>query len=300
MNRSTLSPRKFASACLLAFALTGAPAIAGPLDGLTDLFSDSESRLTVWIANPSERVRLSDWDYIELQARGTAEQGAPNQHPVTLAQSDVARALQRVQVRSGKDVVPLFEPEEVSRLSRAIAGSFGKATAEQDLIFVTTARHKVLGAFGQKLTSTGRVFYLDGALQLIVGVQLSDALLGLRPGTQPTRSLDPGSRSKPANKVDLVEPTQPGMKRVRPDWVALQMEASPGAAVVPALAASAAAPSATPAPATKAPTGQLDADVERHFNQQESRLLLLKRMRDQGLITEGEYEAKRAEALKNL
>jgi len=306
MNRSIFSPRRLCLALATAAAFSAASAAhAGPFDGLSDLFSDNETRILVWVANPVDRLNLSPWDYIELQQRNAAEKGAPNQHPVQLSADAVARALAGVQVQLGKDTVALFEPGEVSRLSRAIAGSFTKATAEQDLVFVTTGRHKELGAYGAKLTSTGRVFYADGALQLIVGVQLSDALLGLRPGTSPTRSLDPGKRAKPAERVKIVDPGQPGVRVVRNDWIAVQLEsAAPAAVAAPAAAPAAAAPAA-PAPAAAtppaaAPATAVDPAVQRHFSQQESRLVLLKRMRDQGLITEAEYEAKRAEALKNL
>lgn len=300
MNRSTFSTRRLCLAFATAAAFAGAPAAhAGPLDGLTDLFSDSESRITVWVANPSDRLNLSPWDYIELQQRTATEKGTPNQHPVQLSADAVARALTRVQVILGKDTVALFEPAEVSRLSRAIAGSFTKANAEQDLVFVSTGRHKELGAYGAKLTNTGRVFYADGALQLIVGVQLSDALLGLRPGTSPTRALDPGKRAKTAERVKIVDPGQGGARLVRNDWIAFQLDAAAPAA--PAAAPAAVAPVAAPAAvAQPVAAPAVDPAVQRHFSQQESRLVLLKRMKDQGLITEAEYEAKRAEALKNL
>lgn len=301
MNRSILSTRRICLALATAAAFAAAPAAyAGPLDSLTDLFSDSESRITVWIANPSERLNLSPWDYIELQQRSGAEKGAPNQHPVQLSADAVARALSSVQVVLGKDTVALFEQGEVSRLSRAIAGSFSKATPDQDLVFVSTSRHKELGAYGAKLTNTGRVFYADGALQLVVGLQLSDALLGLRPGTSPTRSLDPGKRAKSAERVKIVDSGQSGARLVRNDWIAFRLDATaPAASAAPAALAPAAAPAAAPVAQPAAATA-VDPAVQRHFSQQESRLVLLKRMRDQGLITEAEYEAKRAEALKNL
>lgn len=298
MNRSILSTRRLCLALATAAAFTGAPAAhAGPLDGLTDLFSDSESRLTVWVTNPSERLNLSPWDYIDLQQRSNAEQGKPNQQPVQLSADAVARALSSVRVLQGKETVALFEPDEVSRLSRAIAGSFSKARADQDLVFVSTGRHKELGAYGAKLTNSGRVFYVDGALNLIVGVQLSDALLGVRPGHSPTRSLNPGERAKTADRVKIVEPTSSGARLVRTDWIAIQLDAATPTAAPAALLP--AAPVAAPQ-AVAAPTTGVDPAVQQHFSQQESRLVLLKRMRDQGLITEAEYEAKRAEALKNL
>ncbi|WP_374600117.1 SHOCT domain-containing protein [Niveibacterium sp.] len=302
MNRSILSTRRLCLALATAAAFAGAPAAhAGPLDGLTDLFSDSESRITVWVANPTDRLNLSPWDYIELQQRSGAEKGAPNQHPVQLSADAVTRALSSVQVILGKDTVALFEQAEVSRLARAIAGSLTKAGPDQDLVFVSTSRHKELGAYGAKLTNTGRVFYADGALQLIVGVQLSDALLGLRPGTSPTRALDPGKRAKSSERVKIVDPGQSGARVVRNDWIAFQLDAAASAAsaapAAPAVVAPAAAPAAAAQPAS---SPAVDRAVQRHFSQQESRLVLLKRMRDQGLITEAEYEAKRAEALKNL
>ncbi|GAA5178983.1 hypothetical protein GCM10025771_19640 [Niveibacterium umoris] len=304
MSKSSHTVRRICLALTMAAAFAGVPAHAGPLDGLTDLFSDSESRLTVWIANPADRLNLSPWDYIELQQRPAAEQGAPNQHPVQLNADSVAAALASVQVVLGKDTVALFEAGELSRLSRAIAGSLAKATPEQDLTFVTTGRHKELGAYGAKLTSTGRVFYAEGALQLIVGVQLSDALLGLRPGARPTRALDPGKRGKAAEGVQIAAPARSDARLVRKDWIAMSLAAQAAPAAAP-LAAPQPAPAAVVAPAVAAPASAapattVDPAVQRHFSQQESRLVLLKRMLDQGLITEAEYQAKRAEALKNL
>lgn len=273
----------FAIASLLACAL---PVRAATLEGLADLFNDGDSRLNGWIANPSEKMRFGDWDYVALETRG--HDGAPaNQHPVVLSPETLAAALREIRVASGKDVVPLFEEEEVSRLSRAISGGLAKASPAQDFVFVTTARHQVLGTFGQKLTSTGRVFFLDGELQLIVGIQLSDSLLGLRPGTRPTRALEPGERSRAAPGVKIVAPGK-GARVLRNDWLAIAVPL--GVAAQPQTASPASLP-AVPA---------LDPAVQRRFSEQETRLLLLKRLYDQGVISESEYQAKRAEALKQL
>lgn len=273
----------------LTAALLGAmPVRAATLDGLASLFDDGDSRLNSWIANPTEKTRFGDWDYVALQAR--EDGGEPSQHPVQLSAEALAPALAGIRVASGKDVVPLFEPEEVSRLSRAIAGGLAKAKANQDFVFISTARHQVLGAFGQKLTSSGRVFYRAGELNLILGVQLSDALLGLRPGTRPTREILPGERSRAAERVKIVEAGSGG-RLLRPDWLAIPLQA--GAPRPSEASPAAAAPALAPTPA-------LDPAVQRHFNEQQTRLLLLKRLRDQGVIFESEYEAKRAEALRQL
>lgn len=270
---------------LAAVALLG-PVHAAGLDGLASLFDDGDSRLNSWIANPAEKARFGDWDYVALQAR---EEGAePSSHPVQLSAEALAPALAGIRVASGKDIVPLFEPEEVSRLSRAIAGGLAKASAAQDFVFVSTARHQVLGAFGQKLTSSGRVFYRAGELNLILGVQLSDALLGLRPGTRPTRAILPGERARAADRVAIVEAGSGG-RLLRRDWLAIPLQAGV------ARPSQALAPAAEAAPATA-----LDPSVQKHFDEQQTRLLLLKRLRDQGVISDAEYEAKRAETLRQL
>jgi len=93
-------------------------------------------------------------------------------------------------------------------------------------------------------------------------------------------------------------PTTAAMPAPAPSAVpAAAAAAAAGAATPPP--APAAKPAAAPSPAVATPTPQRTRDAA-FFEEQENRLRTLKRLRDGGLISEQEYEAKRREVLDQL
>ena len=114
------------------------------------------------------------------------------------------------------------------------------------------------------------------------------------------RPFDFGSRSTASKEVL----TAGGLQKPRPDWVVIPLSASAPALVAPAqqgisagmpvavpVAGSMAAPAAAPAaPAVR---------DEHYYAAQEQRLKSLKRLREQDLISEQEYQQKRGEILKS-
>lgn len=249
-------------------------ASANMLSELGSLFGSNQSRLKSWAQHPEVVFHWGDWDTIQAITR---DGGRANEHPTRISAEQIADALGSVQATSGKgQTVPLFSSDEIARLAPAIALGLAEIGPDQDLAFLVTGYNKQIGAFGQKLSQSGRVFFADGQLQLIIGTALSDALLGVQPGGRPKQKIVPGSRGIPSSKVSLLGSAQAHL--LRHDWIAFGPVEQ---------AASAAAPSATSA--------DISTDVAAPAPTKEDRLQVLKRMRDQGLISEAEYEAKRKE-----
>jgi hypothetical protein len=143
---------------------------------------------------------------------------------------------------------------------------------------------------------TARLFVREGALNLIV----HDARLAfmdryLAENTLP--KFQYGSRQT-ASTESL---QAPGATNLRPDWLALPLTTTPATAPVAAPAAApvvpaavqAAAPVAAPAP----PASTRDAAF---YEAQAQRLKALKKLRDENLLTEAEYQEKREAILKTL
>lgn len=284
--------------CVLWVSLAASQANAGLLGSLGNMFGDSEQELAEWLDEPTQPLKWGEWEYVQLAVRGPGENGALNQHPAQLNAERLAEVLARVRVKVSNDKRRLFTDEEVLRLARAASGALARADAHQDFVFRTAARHQELGLIGQKLVNSGRIFVADGRLNIIIGTQQSEALLGLRPGMRPTRSMDPGSRAKQSAQVEILPGGGPGERLVRADWLAVELSSLVAAERRPAAEASRVAP--TPAAASAAPavtSTPLSAPAE---SKAEERLRVLKRLFDKGLISEGEYQQKRTTILNEL
>lgn len=235
---------------------------------------EEAARAASWIGHPEQPLKLGEWEAVRLQRRSGAEAGKPNAHPVRLTPAQLAPML--ASVRLAGESASLFAPSEQEQLAHALAAALSMATPDQDVLFLTRGRHGDKGFIGMDLANAGRVFVADGKLNLIVGTAQSDLLNRLRPGIRPAREPDPGTRSH-AGAVALA--AGQGGLAPRSDWLAFGLDGPASAPV--------AAPAATPmAPSTS--TGV------------EERLRTLKRLHEQQLITDTEYQQKRAEILKSL
>ncbi len=288
--------RRFLASLLAAAAIGGTvPAHAGWFD--SPLFGGPDStRLTKWLQHPdSGYMRWGDWDRIKVDARGGGEDGPQNQQPVQIAPEQIAAALLAIQCQPYKEVRQLFSEDEVKRFAPAIAGALQRATANDDVIFVSTGQHAWSGLLAPTLGNAGRIFIQDGRLNLIMGMLHSDFVADYMQGSRQYPTFDYGSRSFRNKGIKLVGVSSGEAKLIRDDWIAVTLpqvqtiaQQQPGVAP---LAAPAAAGVATPA-------GDPTADT--FYRKQESRLRALQRLRDQGLITDAEFQQKRAEIVKDL
>ncbi len=232
--------------------------------------------------------------------RVPAEAGAPaNTHPAALAADTLQAMLEPVQATVEGQAIPLFAKDELKALAKPLAEALALAQPGEDLILLST--HKRGGSFMEMAVGlTARLFVRDGALHLIV----QDARLGFMDRYAADRTLPAfvyGSRTA-ASSASL---QAPGATQPRADWLALPLLAAPALPAAPAVVAAprvAAVPAlATPpspkAPAPEPPAAPRDAAF---YEAQTQRLKALKKMRDEGVLTEAEFQAKREAILRTL
>ena len=291
-------PRKMARrlatiALSLATAISASTVQAGLLD--ETLFGPTnEERLAEWAKTPEKKLKWGDWDSLQLVVRGSGS--TPNSHPVQLDPEQLTKALTAIQGRPFKDTKPVFSKDEVKRLVPAIIAGLRAASPDQELAFVSTGQHAWTGLVAPVLGNSGRIFYADGRLNLIFGMLHNDFPLnqGNRDNAsftaRPDVKINFGSRSSMTQGIEITGVTEGEAKLVRNDWIAIT--------VGPAAAATAAAPASSSNRA--ASPAASDPGTDAFYSKQEGRLKALQRLRDQGLITDAEYQAKRAQIVKDL
>ncbi|CAD5366226.1 SHOCT domain-containing protein [Rubrivivax sp. A210] len=227
----------------------------------------------------------------------------PNQHPAALEPEWLRRQLIDITFDDGGRRRALFDADEAAELAVPLAEALGQAGPQEDLLLVSSARRGEVRMM-QPIAVTARLFVAEGRLQLIVRDTRFEFYNAMR-GSNRTPEFSYGSRSKQGAAVLR----HARATEVRGDWLALPLAApaaaapaavTPAAVAIPAVAvpAGAALPALAPAAAAApAPPAARDAAF---YEQQEQRLKGLKRLREQGLIDETEYQNKRREILNSL
>lgn len=245
---------------------------------------------------------------IELAEPGAAA----SLHPVPSLTAEQLRASMAALRLVGGKSAELFNDEELAQIVPPLVRALAEITPQQEVTFAVTGRHGALGPLVERSVTTGRMFRTDEGLQLIVGLAQRPFESGYL-ATGLLIAFEPGRRAAPVDPAARLAPEGTAGQR-RADWVTLAVGpvaaaaapaaappaaaaapvplAAPSAVASPAPAAPAAAPPATaPAPTTRTPA---------FLAEQEERLKTLKRLRDQNLITEEEYQQKRREILQLL
>lgn len=228
--------------------------------------------------------------------RVPAEAGArPSLHPAAVDPAALQRALSSLQVTVDKEDEPLFTAQESAGLARALAEALALAAPSEDLELVATTNRSSF-ILASSLTVTARAFMEGGDLHLIFHDVRGDLTYGYHlDGRTPPFTL--GARAR-ASAVAV----KPGSGSAsRPDWVRFTLASLAPQVPVPAPPAPAPArpTAAPPAPAPGVPKAA-PAPIPAAPSTLEERLLRLKRLRDQNLITEEEYARRKAELLKEL
>lgn len=231
--------------------------------------------------------KLSQFTWVK---RVPAEPGAPgNGHPAQVSGAAILKALGSVLVKvDGRDT-PLFEPNELPPLVKALREAFASAQPSEDLVLLSTQRRG--GHFlDPSLAVTARLFLEEGVLNVIV----HDARLDFMDRYSADRTLPTfvyGSRTATAS-ISLK--AEAAIQR-RSDWLVLPIPETP---VVQAPVPLEAQPAPGPQPAEPKHVEPIrDAAF---YEAQSQRLKALKRLRDENLISEVEYQQKRGEILKVL
>lgn len=222
--------------------------------------------------------------------RVPAEPGAPpNAHPAQPSEAALLNALGVVNAKVEGTDTPLFTPSELRPLAKALQEAFAAARPSEDLVLLSTQRRG--GHFlDPALAVTARLFLSEGALNLIV----HDTRLDFMDRYSADRTLPTfiyGSRQT-ASAVALQAGSVP---QLRSDWLALPLRDAPAAAT-----AMPAAAQAIPAPAVAVPAPGSSTKDAAFYDLQAQRLKALKRLLDEHLLSEAEYQQKREEILKSL
>jgi hypothetical protein len=209
--------------------------------------------------------------------------GGARAHPRNIATETLVRSLATIRLGNQR----LLDEEAAALLSQGLSKAFAVAGPQQEAIFLITAKSG--GLLSAKTASSGRAFIDANGVNVIFGEAAAEFLARYR-ATRMTKAFDFGSVGKPS-PVSL---TSDSLTMRRPDWVVIPL--------------SGALPAASPATAAPVPAASVQAEParalpairdEHYYAAQEQRLRALKRLREQELISEQEYQAKRSDILNN-
>jgi hypothetical protein len=240
----------------------------------------------------------------------------PNDHPITIAEDELGRALSRLEILgsvsltwfsdSTAKTTPVFSVAEIEQLVPQIVRALTIARPDEDMVFAVVGMHPGT-VTKERQAIAGRVFYHAGKLNVIFG-DLHRPLA--HSGGQDVRGLNP--------EVDRrLQPFEPGLRsrsrsdvrRIansagvsvsgsndwpRPDWLVLDLAVAGAPVPAPANTAALPTPTATPEPSTPSTKAQPSDRSAR------ARLRNLQELKDEGLINEQEYLNKRRSILEEL
>jgi len=221
------------------------------------------------------------------QDTGKAVPITPNNHPAELSDDLIIGLLGSIQVRDTlKDKPgPLFTEGSLKLIGPYIQQAFREAGPGDDVSFVVVGLYKTLLGFANRaMVTSGRLFYKDGKLNLILGIVKQDTRYRADGSDKDFRLMPTGYRQTAAQgEWSLLPSDEQPFELPRSDWVVLDPKVAFVAKPVPV---------ATPTPPPTAQPGRKGAD--KPLTQ---RLATLNDLKDKGLITEDEYKVKRREIL---
>lgn len=263
------------------------------------------------------RINLEIWEqddqYVKLVAWDETR-SARNDHPVEIETIQLSVTLRylKAKIEGSKKIRRIFSKSQAKQLASHIQEGLDKANRKLDLVFV------INDALAKGRFITGRVFYVDGRLNLIFG----------------ERSGKPGLRSRPASDaLQIVEQSGIKYRGDRKDWLTLNYEQIANNIKIEELKAAASdntpsrdksskdIPSRKETEIVQKPTSEEvrqakelrleNARLKKELREQqkskktqkltiEERLVRLKNLYDKELISEGEYNAKRKSILNEL
>ena len=248
-------------------------------------------------------------DYARLE-----EVSAVNQHPVVFSSEQLTRLLGQFYRRvANKEPAPYFSQDEISRITPGLVRLFAKSKPGEDIDFGTSINDSGLFLIPRRLNA-GRLFVENGQLNLISGMCVAEQDITYQQLYGKYRELNHGSRTKPVDNLGCELLAGSNMERVdnRTDWVRLNINAALTTNALPVFPPASksltfgthASPdqTTTSAPALPSATATKPAEPTpaAPANDVEGRLIQIKSLHDKGLITDAEYEQKRAELLKGL
>lgn len=327
------SPSRPAHCALLWVALL-AVSPAHAIDLLPGLFDKPKVTKSIW--------KIGE-QYVSLATQGAADETYPaNAHPVTLEPEDVVDALKSLELwdKGGffrnEEAHPVFTPAQAETLGQYVSEALIKAKPAEDVIFTVRGYSDVaFDTFKDREWTSGRIFFVDGRLNLIIGtfkikkdrgVRNAEAAHGVMDNTADLY-FDPGSRRRQTGKMPGRIVASAGVdyrgngagdEGARPDWVVIDVATAALAfreGLVPEEQRKTAEKNKQEAAKLTLERRQMREEMAR-LRQQikdlsagggtvgartlEDRLATLQTLREKNLITEEEYAQRRDEILKDI
>lgn len=271
-----------------------------------DFFKNKE---VIWQTSANEFIKYSDQD--------TSSFGK-NDHPVVLDANEISTILglikyQDQDIESGATVIkPLFSAQQVARLGETIAKGLQNAQPDQDIIFaMEKSIDRFIGLKPDRLFISGRVFYTDNKLNMIIGdydLPRNDAY---EAAYDPTHTgivryhFAFGKRSKasafnkPLIHLEGIESKQLNNTQ-RSDWLVIDMPATTQAYEKRTTVRQQEERAKKRKELIKVLGGEQPASTRKKSRSLEERLTELKQLRNKDLITDEDYAEKRKQLLNEL
>lgn len=304
------------------------PPAATAIDLIPDIFKKTKINSSVW--NDQEQ-------YVALGPQGEEHTSyPPNNHPTTIKPGDLQDALSSLELWAqggffrNEETAPLFTREQSQVLGRYVAEALMKAKPDEDVIFNVRGYGSVaLDTLKEKEWTSGRFFFVDGKLNLIIGsyqikkdrgVRNAEAAHGILnnfddvyfdPGSRDTKSKMPGRVTSTAG-VSMLG----GEQGTRTDWILIdvpQAVAQYRDNLVPQAEKERNAKVRAEAAKLTLERREMREEMARLRQELkqlkggtmdprtvEDRLAQLKQLKDKDLITEEEFKRRRDEILKEI
>jgi hypothetical protein len=224
-------------------------------------------------------VYRQEMSYVRLER---IEAGAPdNSHPFAVSAEALTQALAGLQAEGSNSITasPVFNEAELKEIVPHLVAALAKAGPKEDIGFAVTGRHGLLGSFASPSITTGRLFATDRRLNVILG--LVQELYESEEFKANSGSLPAASRTYRAGRVWKLVPKSGQLIDRRPDWVTYDL----------------------PAPAKKtgdAGRAPVAPGADSRYQEIQTRLMVINRLKENGLITEEEYQERRRAILQAL
>lgn len=296
-------PWIFAAVCI-ATSLTTPSTQAGLLDFLPGFGNSNATK-----SDSSQRKLWQIDEFVSVQVVPREAGSLENRHPATLSAETLQQVLGLIQTPAGKGRQPLLTPQEVRNLTEPLAQALENASAAEDVLLLSTSRRDE-GTLEPPKAVTARLFVTAEGLQLLVNDARFDFYNRWR-GTGATPEFQFGTRAS----TGTVAVQSPVATSRRAGWLTFPLTPGMTLAMLPTAAtASTSSASPLPAPPSSAVSSRAQAGtttaalaapapVKRDaafYDEQEQRLLAIKKLRDKDLMTEVEYQQKRKDILQGL